>query len=71
MLQARQIAMLDGRPIYKDCKGTLCIETSDFQHLRGLTRQEESKLSKTLKAAMNLVEMGGGSKERSKEQGDG
>ena len=60
MLQAKQIAMLDGRPIYKDCKGTLCIETSDFQHLRGFTPREKEKLSKVLERIKdtNLAEKG-------------
>jgi len=58
MLQARQIAMVDGKPMYKDHSGKLCVETNGFQYLRGLTSEEKSKLLKTLNEA-SLVEMGG------------
>ncbi len=60
MLQARQIAMLDGRPVYYDCEGNLCVE-SDGQCLRSLTPDEKEKLHKVLSRikATNLVESGG------------
>jgi len=50
--------MLDGGPVYKDCNGHLCIETSDFLHLRGFTPDEKEKLSKVLERVKeaNLVE---------------
>lgn len=47
MLQARQIALIDGKPVYRDCEGNLCTETSDYRFLRALTEKEEDKLSKT------------------------
>lgn len=48
VLQAKQIALIDGKPVYKDCDGKLCIETSCFMHLRGLTPSESKKLSEVL-----------------------
>jgi len=62
MLQAEQIALIDGKPVYRDCEGNLCIETSNFRHLRDLMPDEKGKLRKVLervKAATSLVEMGG------------
>ena len=62
MLQAEQIALIDGKPVYKDCNGKLCVETDNFQHLRSLTSEEKGKLLKTLKAANPVDRQGGGRK---------
>ena len=58
MLRAEQIAMLDGRPVYKDCDGKVCIETSDFMHLRQLTDEEEKRLLRVSRQLKNLVVTG-------------
>jgi len=46
MLQARQIALIDGKPVYRDCEGNLCTETSDYRFLRALTEKEEDNSRK-------------------------
>ena len=64
MPKLSEIATIDGKPVYKDQNGDLCTDTNGFSFLRGLTREEESKLSKTLKAAMKLVEIRGDRKQQ-------
>ena len=48
MLEAKRIATVHNRPLYRDCNGDLCIEV-DGQYLRPLTKEEEIELSKQLK----------------------
>lgn len=60
MLQAQQIALIDGKPVYKDCDGKLCIEDINFSCLRQLTAEEQKRLSKALKVVTSLVEKRGG-----------
>ena len=59
MPKLSEIATINGKPVYKDRNGDLCTETNGFQHLCGLTEEEEKRLLQTLKTVMTVVEKGG------------
>ena len=52
---ARRIATIDGKPVYKDHNGKLCIESNGFRHLRDLTEEEDRKLVGISRQLKHLV----------------
>ena len=55
MKRATQIGIVDGRLVYKDRNGDLCVESNALQHLRYLTDEEEARLLRVSKQLKNLV----------------